>query len=259
MGTGVFRHRGQDRPAATYWRRRFVALVIGLAVLALIAWALSGALHSSIVIRAARVDGGSHGGRAAGHAGHGAGGSGPGAAPAPHSASSSARPPAAATGGARGSRPKAKPARPAAARSASRSRPPAEPARKPRTCPRTAVVLSLSSGQASFGSGQMPLFDLDVVSTAPATCTFNIGVKYLTLVIKAGLTRIWDSADCVDGRGSLVADLERGVPTVLPISWDRQTSSPGCQVASQHVPAGTYSAVAVAGADASNTEVFRLR
>jgi hypothetical protein len=239
-----------------------VALVIGLAVLALIAWALSGALHSSLVIRAAGADGGSHGGRAAGHAGHGAGGSGPGAAPA-HSATSSARPSAAATGGARGRQPKAKPARPAAARSAvrsaPRSRPQAKPARKPRTCRRTAVVLSLSSGQASFGSGQMPLFDLDVVSTAPATCTFNIGVKYLTLVIKAGLTRIWDSADCVDGRGSLVADLERGVPTVLPITWDRQTSSPGCQVASQHVPAGTYSAIAVAGADVSNTEVFRLR
>jgi len=105
----------------------------------------------------------------------------------------------------------------------------------------------------------MPLFDLDVVSTSATTCTFNIGVKHLELVIKAGQTRIWGSADCVEGRGSLVADLQRGVPTVLPISWDRQTSSPGCQAASQRVPAGTYSAIAVAGPAASNTETFALR
>lgn len=105
----------------------------------------------------------------------------------------------------------------------------------------------------------MPLFNLDVVSTSATTCSFNIGARHLALVIKAGRTRIWGSADCVEGRGSLVTDLERGVPTVLPISWDRQTSSPGCQVASQHVPAGTYSATAVAGPAASNTEMFRLR
>lgn len=120
-------------------------------------------------------------------------------------------------------------------------------------------MLSLSSSQNSFGSRELPVFDADVVSTSARTCTFNVGAKYLTLVIMAGPTRIWGSADCAEGRGSLVTDLHRGVPTVLPISWDRETSSPGCEIGSARVRAGTYTATVTAGADVSNTETFRLR
>jgi len=36
--------RGRDERAATYWRRRFLVLVVGLVVLAAIAWAISGVL-----------------------------------------------------------------------------------------------------------------------------------------------------------------------------------------------------------------------
>src|SRR5580700_12293487 len=43
-----FRKGPPERPtASTYWRRRFVALVIGLSVLALVTWALSGAMGGS--------------------------------------------------------------------------------------------------------------------------------------------------------------------------------------------------------------------
>jgi hypothetical protein len=259
MDTGVFRNRGQDRQASTYWRRRFVALVIGLAILALFAWALSGALRSSLAVRGA-ADGGSRGGQQdhqqAGQAGHGAGGSGPALAPV-RTASSSAPPSAPAAGGAK-DRARAR-GRPAPARSVPGPRSAGGPGRVPRPCRPADVVLSLSSGQASFGPRQMPVFDLDIVSTSAGTCTFNAGAKYLTLVVKSGRTRIWASGDCVQGEGSLVSDLTRGVPTVVPISWDRETSSPGCQVGARHVPAGAYSATAVAGADTSPTETFRLR
>ena len=49
MGTNTFRYESQERPLspATYWRRRFLALVVGLAILAAIAWAVSGVLPSS--------------------------------------------------------------------------------------------------------------------------------------------------------------------------------------------------------------------
>jgi hypothetical protein len=103
------------------------------------------------------------------------------------------------------------------------------------------------------------VFDVDVVSTSARTCTFNVGAKYLTLVIMAGPKRIWGSADCVAGHGSLVTDLQRGVPTMLPISWNRETSTPGCQAASALAPAGTYTATVKDGASTSNTETFRLR
>jgi len=120
-------------------------------------------------------------------------------------------------------------------------------------------VISLFASQVSYPVHGRPVFDLDVVSTHSKTCTFNVGAAYLALVIKHGNTRVWSSADCPQGRKSLFTDLARGVPTMLSISWNRRTSSPGCKRASAAVPAGTYSATAVSGELASNKQAFRIR
>jgi hypothetical protein len=256
MGTGVFRYRGTDRQAATYWRRRFLVLVLGLTVLALIAWVVSGALNSGLAVRPAAADHASHGGQGAGHAPHGPGR--PGLAAVPAAAASSQAGPSGPATAAPGHSPAA-PGTPAPAPVASPGLPAGGHGGQARTCGPGQVVLSLSSSQDSFGSREPAVFDLDVVSMSARTCTFNVGAKYLTLVIRAGRTRIWGSADCVEGRGSLVTDLQRGVPTVLPISWDRETSSPGCEIGSARVRAGSYAATVIDGADVSNTETFRLR
>jgi hypothetical protein len=46
MALNTFRRqlRSRDSLAATYWRRRVVALLVGFVILAVIAWALSGVL-----------------------------------------------------------------------------------------------------------------------------------------------------------------------------------------------------------------------
>jgi hypothetical protein len=119
-------------------------------------------------------------------------------------------------------------------------------------------VLSLFTSQDSYGPGQLPVFNLDVVSTSARTCTFNVGPKFLALVITSGGARIWDSADCVAGAGSLVTYLVKGVPTVLPISWGRQTSTPGCAASAARVPSGTYAAAASHGRLVSKKVTFRI-
>src|ERR1700691_477478 len=50
MGMNTYRHQWGRGPSATYWRRRFLALVGGLAIFALLAWALSGALAGVKVV-----------------------------------------------------------------------------------------------------------------------------------------------------------------------------------------------------------------
>jgi hypothetical protein len=120
-------------------------------------------------------------------------------------------------------------------------------------------VVSLFASQVSYPARARPAFEVDVVSTATKPCTFNVGAAHLALVIKAGGVRVWSSADCAKGRKSLVTDLVKGVPTVLPMSWNRKTSSPDCKLATSAVPAGTYSATASNGQLSSNTEIFRLR
>jgi hypothetical protein len=119
-------------------------------------------------------------------------------------------------------------------------------------------VVSLVPGQESYSPGELPQFSVDVVSTSRATCTFNVGASHVALVIRSGTVRVWSSADCVQGAGNLVSDLQRGVPTELSISWNRQASSPGCPATSEHMPAGTYTATVTDGWLTSNTISFRI-
>jgi hypothetical protein len=128
----------------------------------------------------------------------------------------------------------------------------------PRPCPAADVVLSVSSSQASYTVRQAPEFQVDVVSVDSQTCTFDIGARHLWLQISTGPVRVWSSAQCAEGEASMVTDLHRGVPTSLPIGWNGQISGPGCPGPSTRAASGTYAAVASDGQVRSNTLQFRL-
>lgn len=215
--------------ASVYWRRRFFALLVGLAILALVAWAFAGAL----------------------------GGSSPAASPAATKSVSSAPPSAAASAGS---------AAPAGSDAASSHPATSSPGRTagssghygPHPCAPYSVVLSLFSSQASYSLRQTPQFEVDVVSTQSRSCTFDIGAQHVLVRISAGSQLVWTSADCAEGQASLVTRLRRGVPTVVPIAWDGQHSSPGCPVPGVRAAAGTYTATASDSTGASNPIAFRI-
>jgi hypothetical protein len=220
----TLRHTEAERPpAATYWRRRFVALVIGLSVLALVAWALSGAMGGS--------------------------------APAANTAAT--RPvhgtlprPAARPGSGKAHQRGA-----GRARSTSQQQ---DGTGTPGPCPASDVVLSVFSSQASYGAEQSPEFEVDVVSVDSQACTFDIGARHVWLQIMAGRIHIWSSAECAEGEASMVTRLRRGVPTVVPIGWDGQMSGPGCPGPGTKAAAGSYTAVASDGASTSSALAFDL-
>jgi len=120
------------------------------------------------------------------------------------------------------------------------------------------VVISLFATQASYSQGQPAEFDDDVVSTAAGDCWFNIGPRYLAVVVTQGKQRVWDSADCAAAPGSLPADLARGVPMVLPVSWYVQTSAPGCPTTGRQAAGGSYTATAAGSGLSSDPVTFRL-
>jgi hypothetical protein len=208
--------------AETYWRRRFIVLVIGLAVFAVAAWALSSTLA---------VDAG------------------------PASASTAASRPRPGLAG--------QPSWPGASGTGSPSPTPSVTeqatgpgAIMPEFCERGDVVLSIFTDQTAARS---PIFDVDVVSTQPAECSFNVGSRHLALVIRQGPVPIWSSADCAAGGGGPVVALKRGVPTVLTISWGGYSSAPGCAGRATRARAGRYTAYALDGALSSAPITFRLR
>ena len=257
------RRRGTGRErsplAAMYWRRRLVALTIGLSVLGVIAWAFDGAIGGGDPSGGSAA-GGSAGGSNAGQpqdlgGGGGGPGSGGGTGAGPsgqgHAGSGSASPSAS---------PPASPAAGPGSSSGAATSPGAGAGTStgPGACPHGNVVLSLFSAQQSYGPGQLPQFTVDVVGTSRQTCTFNVGASHIELIIRSGSAQIWNSSDCVQGAGDLVTDLQRGVPTVLPISWNRQPSSPGCRAQAAPAPAGTYTATATDGWLGSNTVTFHI-
>jgi hypothetical protein len=127
-------------------------------------------------------------------------------------------------------------------------------------CQPADVVLTLTASSNSYGPAARPQFSIDVVSTASRTCTFNVGTRYLTVLIESGGVRVWNSADCAGKSGaSSAARLKRGVPLQLQVPWDRRLSSRGCKMPRAAARPGAYTVTASAGHLHSHTLVFVLR
>jgi hypothetical protein len=120
-------------------------------------------------------------------------------------------------------------------------------------------VLSVSTSRYWYRSGQRPQFAVDVVSIARQPCRFNLGARFVSMVISQDPTRIWGSSDCTLGAaGSRVVTLTRGVPAVLRVSWDRETSAAGCRGTRWPARLGTYTATAFSDHLRSNTLIIVL-
>lgn len=278
MGGNSYDTSGEGS-ASIYWRRRFIVLAIGLVVFGLAAWGVSSALAVPSV-PASRAGQASDSAQSTGtvpgsgatprtgdtahksqpetsapHRAGGQGGSGgqrrSGGQPA-GSRSASAKP----TGGSAGG------GQPGSGAAGSGSTGVGQPAGHgtilPAFCGQHDIVLSVYAGQTQFGQKDSPTFELSIVSTQPAECTFNIGSAHLVLMIKEGQNQIWSSANCPTGTPSLDAALARGVPTVVTVTWNRKTSAPGCSTQTMPVPTGTYTAYAVDATQTSQPVTFRL-
>jgi len=291
--------RGKGSPA-TYWRRRFFALLIGLSIFGVLAWAVSGAIEAPKPIRAAGnvTAGGVHGtGTGAGTSGPAGGGSGRSggtgaaaspsppatASPVPSSPVPSSPVPSspvpsspvpgsqagAGTGspgngtasggqGSQGGQGRHQGKKPPAAAGGGGPAPGAGGPRAPR-CATRHIVISLVVGKPTYPAHANPQFTINVVSTAKQTCIFDVGAAHLALVIRTVAGRVWSSADCVQGRKSLMSDLAPGVPTAIPVTWNRTASRPGCKADPGRAGAGVYAATAEGSGLTSKEAIFRIR
>lgn len=221
--------RGARTPSAgispiTYWRRRVLVFIVGIGLLTALSWTVNVMLAARSSADHAASPGGT---RAAGSA-------------AAHVSRARALP-------APSSSPRPKPV-PSPHRNTTHS--PA--AGQALACSPGAVTLRLSSPQYWYQAGKMPRFTLHAVSKEGQPCRFNMGTKFVSVVVASG-RRIWSSADCVSGSGSNMIVLIRGMPALLRVSWDRRTSSPGCSGTSHAVAPGEYQVTAVAGPLRSKT------
>jgi hypothetical protein len=241
-----------------YWRRRVIALVAGLGMLALVTWTVNGALGDGSTRRASDLS------QTTDHHSAppipGSGSATPGAVPSstvpsstvPSSTVPSSTVPSRAGGGATPS-PRGKPG-PTASSSGTRHTAAAG------GCSGANLVLSLSSARYSYPAHARPQFDVSLVSTARGRCTAALGAAHLRILIRAGgKTRVWSSADCARSTAPRVTTLARGVPAVVQFTWNRTTSAPGCRPPHRSVRPGTYTATAYSGNLSSHAVIFVLK
>ncbi|GIG83659.1 hypothetical protein [Planotetraspora kaengkrachanensis] len=126
-------------------------------------------------------------------------------------------------------------------------------------CDAKDLVVALQAGQDYYNKGVTPSFMLTIVNTARVACTVDVGPRMLEMRVTSGSDRIWSTADCVSGPGVDTQTLQRGVPYVRTILWDRRLSGSDCASRRSSAVPGTYVASAFAGPLRSPKVVFHLR
>ncbi|MGI5285533.1 hypothetical protein ACQEVF_19675 [Nonomuraea polychroma] len=224
MDPDTMREDGGD----VYWRRRMSVLVAVLVVVAVVAWACS--------------SGGSGPERASSAQ------SSPSATPAPDPLLAGLRTLAMGT------------ASPSPTPSPTKTTASARPKRPGEPCAEEDLVLSLQGGRDKvYAGGIPPSFIVTLVNTGPVMCKADVGPRAMEIRITSGADRIWSTADCVSGDGTDIKELQRGVPYVHTLSWDRRRSSTDCRSTPAYALPGTYVVTARLGKLRSTKGVFHLR
>lgn len=141
-----------------------------------------------------------------------------------------------------------------------KSTPSPRPKRPGEPCTQQDLVLSLQGGKAQiYAGGSHPTFLVTLVNTGSVMCTADVGPRAMEIRITSGADRIWSTADCVSGEGTDVRQLQRGVPYVRSLEWDRRRSSSDCRSTRTAALPGTYVVAARMGKTRTDKGVFHLR
>jgi hypothetical protein len=244
------------RDPDAYWRRRFFILGGGIVVVGLCVWLFPGAHHAaprtSAAVKASMAALDKRGVLPAAAYGR----TWPSPTPKPTATPAATESPAKSPD----PRETAPRAHPDASPSPSPSPTPSASAgavKGPRCAP-SDIVLSLFTGQPSYGQGAAPEFDVYAVSTSSAACTLSYGPGAVQVVVTRSGRVVWDSAACKPPAAA-TARFTLGVPQVLSIAWNRQAKSPsGCAGTLPAGAWGTFDAVALTDGQSSPVRSFTL-
>ncbi|GAA4196503.1 hypothetical protein GCM10022252_43940 [Streptosporangium oxazolinicum] len=142
---------------------------------------------------------------------------------------------------------------PAATKTTARPRRPGEPCASPQ------LVLSMEGQGTVYPPGIRPRFVLTLVNVGKVMCTADVGPRAMEMRITSGDDRVWSSSDCVSGEAVNIRELDRGIPYVKELVWDRRRSGDDCTADRAAALPGTYVAVVHAPGLRSRKAVFHLR
>ncbi len=120
-------------------------------------------------------------------------------------------------------------------------------------------MLTLLASEPSYGPRAQPRFQIEIVSTGPTACAFDIGLASLRVVVTHGGEIAWNSGACLRNPTSRLTRLRRGVPVAVSVVWNRSLTAAGCPTTVMAASQRTYVAVARSGTAQSPGQAFRLK
>jgi hypothetical protein len=248
---------GAARDPDAYWRRRFFILGGGIVVVGLCVWLFPGAHHAaprtSATASASMAALDKNGELPAAAYGRTWPSPTPKPTPTPTPTPSVTKSPAK-TGRAQAATSAYPNGSPSPTPSASTS---AGAVKGPRCAP-SDIVLSLFTGQPSYGQSASPEFEVYAVSTSSTACALSYGPGSVQVVVTRQGRVVWDSATCKLS-GAAAVRFTLGVPQLLSFAWNRQAKSPsGCAGTLPPGASGTFDAVALTDGQSSPVRSFTL-
>ncbi|MER6354853.1 hypothetical protein ABT186_24305 [Streptomyces sp. NPDC001634] len=107
-------------------------------------------------------------------------------------------------------------------------------------CTASAVQLTLQSVHNTYAPGDTPTFELIAKNSSGSDCKVDLGPKsaVLTITQTGSDDKVWSSADCPSGSGSVLFRVPANDHVTYTVKWDRKPSAPNCATP----PAGSASA-----------------
>ena len=237
-------------PPEVYWRRRILAGVIALGVVAviigLIVWTTTGGDDSGP-------------GNTANSASASA--SKPPATTEPADESVDERVTGGGTGGGAAAGGSAESTTPSATPSSTTSSAPAPgPVPASGLCPDENISVVLYTDKPTYTVGSQPVFTIVVTNAGLSECSRDVGKSAQNVVVRTldGTRTLWTARDCSPVKTPDNRTLKPAQQVRDTITWSGTTSNPGCNKPRVPVPAGQYQAVGKIGEKESSPITFNV-
>ena len=219
------------RPSpAVYRRRRMVALVLLIAVLALLVWGVAAIVG---LFRGEPA--------AAGQAAPSV--SAPASQPEPAAADPAAVPSATASAGEAG--------KTGEATTASSDGTAA--------CTEADIAVAASTSRKSYAAAQTPVLVMTITNVGSSACRLNVGTSQQDFSVSSGSDRIYSSSDCLADPTDVDITMKAGSSETARFTWERRRSAPGCKAVSAKPRPGTYVLTVKLGEATSGKVPFVLK
>lgn len=121
------------------------------------------------------------------------------------------------------------------------------------------ITVTAATDKQSYGAGEDPVLILKLKNTGDVPCTMNVGTTQQEFVVTSGNDRIFSTRDCQQDPEDVKIKLEKGQEENARFTWNRVRSLPECQEISSKPLPGTYQLKVSLGDNESKPATFVLQ